>query len=154
MRGSSGSLLFRPCTASVFSACSVQKECVVTPPQSVSDLLQKVKHLHSSLPFRSKHKLAQQVYEKQLVPLPAPSQDIQVSKAPAPAPAPAPTARRDRRLPRQHHSSVNVGYVVGPIAAATLLVLVGVAVAVFVRRQRKRRLRWGQASGSRVYSKV
>jgi hypothetical protein len=129
----------------------------VSPPQSVSDLLQKVKHLHSSLPFRSKHKLAQQVYEKQLVPLPASSQDSQVSTAPAPAAAPAParTARRDRRLPREEHSSVNVGYVVGPIAAATLLVLVGVAVAVLVRRQRaKRRLRWSKACGSRVYSKV
>jgi hypothetical protein len=139
----------------------VQEECILTPPQSVLDLLQKVKHIHSSIPFRSKHELAQQVYEKQIEPLPAPApvQDIQVSKAPAAAAsssaAPAPTARRDRRPPREELSSVNVGYVVGPIAAATLLVLGVVAVAVFVRRQRaKSRSRWAKASGSRVHSKV
>jgi hypothetical protein len=143
---------------SVYSASSVQEECVLTPPQSILDLLQKVKHLHSTLPFRSKHKLAQQVYEKQLVPLPAPAPEpapIQVSGPVSAAPALAPKAERDPRTPPDDHDSVNVAYVVGPIAAAALLVLVVVVVAVLVRRQRaKRRLHGGNTSGSRVYSKV
>jgi hypothetical protein len=136
----------------------VQEECVLTPPQSVVDLLQKVKHLHSTLPFRSKHKLAQQVYEKQIVPLPAPApapDPDQVRRPLAAAPAPAPKAKRDPRPPPDDGDSVNVAYVVGPIAAATLLVLVVVVVTVLVRRQRvKRRLHGGNTSGSRVYSKV
>jgi hypothetical protein len=101
----------------------------------------------TSLPFRTNHPLAQQVFKRQLVPEPGQAPQPAVGDAPAPAPLSS-TSVVEQAETGDDDGGVNVGVVVGPIAAGVALVLAGVLAAVFVKRQRaKKRRRQALAAG-------
>lgn len=133
----------------------MQEECTLNPPQEIKDLGQMSAALMSSIPFRSTHELAEDMFKKQMEPFPG--------EAEAPAPAtttsrgeidfgpPTQDTNTDSTVPpvKKEEAGVNVGLVVGPLAAVAVLVLVGVLAAVFVRRHRtKQRKRKAMAAGS------
>lgn len=127
----------------------------------------KADELLTSIPFRSTHELAQPLYEALLkradngtqtapedssnspdtlaldepgASFPGLNRSATLDDPPAPAP--------EKTNQEGGGSDVNVGIVVGPIAAVLVLVLLGVLTAVFVRRhrakQRKRKAMAGK----------
>ena len=153
----------------------------MNPPQEVEDLQQRSAALMSTIPFRSDHRLAEPMFQAQLVPFPgedsagnstgdeaqAPGQDVQDDGQAA-----APTTRSfggdlDGRdiasnedgdvtpgtdlLQEGGDSDVNVGLVVGPVAAAVVVVILGVLAAVFVQKRRAKQRKHTAMAGAGAY---
>ena len=148
----------------------------MNPPQEVKDLQQRSAALLSSIPFRSNHRLAEPMYEAQLVPFPGEGSAANSTAGEAQAPgqgvqddgqAAAPTTDRSFGedpdgstrasnedgdvTPLQQEDDdgdVNVGLVVGPIVAAVVVVLLGVLAAVFIQKRRAKQRKHAAIAGA------